>query len=90
MLGSTSERENLDDKTLTDHSSQRGNVLAIQPLPNTREAKIDVSSGVDWNNQDDVCDFSNDSQMINMLQMPTHGITKTKIKNKINNINNPE
>ena len=51
---------------------------------------MDGSSGVAWNNQDHVCDLGNESQMINMLQMPIHDNTETKSKNKINNTNNSE
>ena len=55
-----------------------------------RKAKIDLSPSFAWNNQDYIYDLWNESEMINMPQIPTHGKTKTNRKNKINNINNPE
>ena len=90
MLGSSSKKENSDDKIHTNHLSQHRDLLPIQPLQNIRKAKIDASSGLAWNDKDYFCDLWNESAMINMLQMPTHGNTKMKSRNKINNINNHE
>ena len=68
----------------------RVDLLPIQPLVNTRKAKIDLSPSFAWNNRDYIYDLWNESEIINMPQIPTHGKTKTNSKNKINNINNPE
>ena len=90
MVGSSSNGESSDYKTLTDHSSQRSDLMIMQPLPYMRKAEIDASLDIAWNDQGHVYDLENESLMINMLQMSAHGNTKTRSKNKINGIHSPE